>query len=72
MAVALCDALDELSDTLRTTLVLVGVDGLSHAEAAQVLGCPEGTVAWRVHEARKKLRVYLEQKGFSTDPEAAS
>jgi RNA polymerase sigma-70 factor (ECF subfamily) len=72
LAMALCDAMDALSDTLRTTLVLVGVDGLSHAEAAQVLGCPEGTVAWRVHEARKKLRVYLEQRGYGSDREAAS
>ena len=72
LAMVLCDAIDGLSDTLRTTLVLVSVDGLSHAEAADVLGCPEGTVAWRVHEARKKLRVYLEQKGYSVDPEAAS
>ena len=72
LAMVLCDAIDGLSDTLRTTLVLVSVDGLSHAEAADVLGCPEGTVAWRVHEARKKLRAYLEQRGYSVDPEAAS
>lgn len=72
LAMVLCDAIDGLSETLRTTLVLVSVDGLSHSEAAEVLGCPEGTVAWRVHEARKKLRVYLEQKGYSLDPEAAS
>lgn len=62
---ALCDGIDELSETLRTTLILVSVDGLSHGEAAVVLGCPEGTVAWRVHEARKKLRAYLESRGYS-------
>lgn len=62
---ALCDGIDELSETLRTTLILVSVDGLSHGEAAAVLGCPEGTVAWRVHEARKKLRAYLESRGYS-------
>ncbi|MCK6533939.1 MAG: sigma-70 family RNA polymerase sigma factor [Polyangiaceae bacterium] len=61
---ALAEGIDQLSETLRTTLILVGIDGLSHAEAAQVLGCPEGTVAWRVHEARKKLRVHLEQAGY--------
>ncbi len=58
------EGIDELSDTLRTTLVLVSIDGLSHAEAAEVLGCPEGTVAWRVHEARKKLRAYLQKRGY--------
>ncbi|MCC6902022.1 MAG: sigma-70 family RNA polymerase sigma factor [Polyangiaceae bacterium] len=61
---ALAEGVDLLSETLRTTLILVSVDGLSHAEAAEVLGCPEGTVAWRVHEARKKLRAHLEQAGY--------
>ena len=62
---ALCEGMDSLSDTLRTTLILVGVDGLSHVQAGEVLGCPEGTVAWRVHEARKKLKVFLVERGFS-------
>jgi len=61
----LCEGMDTLSDTLRTTLILVGVDGLSHAQAGEVLGCPEGTVAWRVHEARKKLKVFLVERGFA-------
>ncbi len=61
---ALCEGLDALSDTLRTTLILVGVDGLNHAQAGEVLGCPEGTVAWRVHEARKRLKAFLVQRGF--------
>ena len=64
LAVALCDGIDLLSDTLRTTLILVCVDGLGHEEAAKILGCPEGTVAWRVHEARRKLREYLASRGF--------
>ena len=62
---ALLEGIDDLSDTLRTTLVLVCIDGLSHAEAGEVLGCPEGTVAWRVHEARKKLRGMLSERGFN-------
>jgi RNA polymerase sigma-70 factor (ECF subfamily) len=65
MATALAGAIDELSDTLRTTLILVSVEGLSHTEAAEILGCPEGTVAWRVHEARKKLRAHLDKHGYS-------
>jgi RNA polymerase sigma-70 factor (ECF subfamily) len=64
---ALVEGIDELSDTLRTTLVLVCIDGLSHAEAGEVLGCPEGTIAWRVHEARKKLRGMLSERGFDDD-----
>lgn len=64
---ALLESIDQLSDTLRTTLVLVCIDGLSHAEAGEVLGCPEGTIAWRVHEARKKLRGMLALRGFNDD-----
>jgi RNA polymerase sigma-70 factor, ECF subfamily len=67
LALALVDGLNELSDTLRTTLILVGIDGLSHAEAAEVLGCPEGTIAWRVHEARRKLRAYLVTRGHPSE-----
>jgi len=67
LALALIDGLGELSETLRTTLILVGVDGLSHAEAGKILGCPEGTVAWRVHEARRKLRAYLAGRGHEED-----
>jgi len=69
LALALLDGMSELSETLRTTLVLVGIDGLSHADAAEVLGCPEGTIAWRVHEARRKLRAYLAARGHSQEAE---
>jgi RNA polymerase sigma-70 factor (ECF subfamily) len=64
---ALCEGIDALSDTLRTTLVLVCIDGLSHEEAAAVLGAPEGTIAWRVHEARRKLKEFLAARGFSLE-----
>ena len=67
LALALIAGLDSLSETLRTTLILVGIDGLSHAEASEVLGCPEGTVAWRVHEARRKLRAFLEARGHTSE-----
>lgn len=62
-------AMDNLSETLRTTLILVCIDGLSHADAAKVLGCPEGTVAWRVHEARRKLKEQLEAQGVDVEEE---
>jgi RNA polymerase sigma-70 factor, ECF subfamily len=67
LALALIDGMDALSDTLRTTLVLVTIDGLSHTDAAEVLGCPEGTVAWRVHEARRKLRAFLTARGYEPE-----
>ena len=46
---------------------LVCVDGRSHEEASAILGAPEGTIAWRVHEARRKLREFMAERGF--DPE---
>ena len=49
-------ALDALSPTLRSTVVLVALQGLSQDEAGVVLGCPAGTVAWRMHEARGQLQ----------------
>jgi RNA polymerase sigma-70 factor (ECF subfamily) len=61
---ALAQAIDGLTETLRTTLILVCIDGQSHEEAAQILGAPEGTIAWRVHEARRKLREALAERGF--------
>jgi RNA polymerase sigma-70 factor, ECF subfamily len=69
MAVTLASGIDQLSETLRTTLILVSIEGLSHTEASEILGCPEGTVAWRVHEARRKLRAHLEEHGY-TDKES--
>ncbi len=54
------DALSKLSATLRVTLVLAAVQGMSYKDIAQTLGIPEGTVAWRVNEARKQLKVLLE------------
>ena len=63
----LCDGIDGLSETLRTTLILVCVDGRSHEDASTILGAPEGTIAWRVHEARRKLKEYMTAHGF--DPE---
>jgi RNA polymerase sigma-70 factor (ECF subfamily) len=69
MADALYEGIDALSDTLRTTLILVCIDGLSHEAAAEILGCPEGTIAWRVHEARRKLKAHMAAKGYEGELE---
>jgi RNA polymerase sigma-70 factor (ECF subfamily) len=53
------DALWQLSPTLRVTLVLATVEGLPYRKIAELLEIPEGTVAWRVNEARQKLRAIL-------------
>lgn len=56
-----------LPETLRETVWLVCGQGLSHKEAAGMLKCSEGTISWRIHEARKKIAEALapEQKGKS-------
>ncbi len=46
----------QMGEGYRETLVLVNGEGLSHAEAAQVLEIKESTVSWRLHEIRKRLR----------------
>src|SRR5262249_40284953 len=48
-------ALDSLPPEMGTTVVLVALQGLSHGEAAVVCKCSEGTIAWRMHEARRRL-----------------
>jgi len=55
MVAEIGEALDELPDTLRATLVLVVLEGVPYRDAAEILDCSEGTVAWRVHEARQRL-----------------
>ncbi|MGD8318542.1 MAG: RNA polymerase sigma factor [Myxococcales bacterium] len=57
---ALLEAFDCLSPLLQTTVVLTALQGLSYKEAAIVLETTEGTIAWRVHEARRKIRGYLD------------
>jgi RNA polymerase sigma-70 factor (ECF subfamily) len=47
--------LDSLPAEMRTTVVLVVLQGMSHGEAAVVQKCSEGTIAWRMHEARTRL-----------------
>ncbi len=49
-------AISDLPAHFRASFVLVVGEGLSHAEAARVLGCSENTVSWRMHKARKILR----------------
>lgn len=58
------DALASLSASHRAVIALVDLDELSYQEAAEVIGVPVGTVMSRLHRARRKVRVQLEQTGF--------
>lgn len=53
------DAVAGLSASLRVTLVLATIEELPHKQIAEILEIPEGTVAWRVNEARRLLRLKL-------------
>jgi RNA polymerase sigma-70 factor, ECF subfamily len=55
------EALQSLPQELRETVLVVVAEDRSHAEAAEILGCAESTVSWRMHVARKHLRARLDQ-----------
>lgn len=59
-------ALDRLKPDLRETAVLVLDEEMTHAAAAEVLGCKESTISWRLMEIRKALKAMAE-----TDEEIA-
>jgi RNA polymerase sigma-70 factor (ECF subfamily) len=54
-AIWLKSAIARLKPALRDTAVLVAGQQLTHAEAAEILGIAEATVAWRMHEVRRIL-----------------
>lgn len=57
-------ALDELRATERDVLVLTRFEGLSYADAAEVLGCTVGALKVRVHRALRSLREgYAKRRG---------
>jgi RNA polymerase sigma-70 factor, ECF subfamily len=48
-------ALEQVSPDQREALILVGAEGFSYEEAAEVCGCAVGTVKSRVNRARTKI-----------------
>jgi RNA polymerase sigma-70 factor (ECF subfamily) len=53
------EEVESLPPRVKAAFLLVANQGMSHAEAGRVLGCSEKTVSWRMHKARKLLRVRL-------------
>lgn len=49
-------ALETLSEDLRATAALTLGEQMNFADAAEVLGIAEGTVAWRMSEIRRRLK----------------
>ena len=58
----LLEAVGALPEKQRTALLLVFGEGLSHREAGAVMGCPEVTISWRIHQARRTLGKLMECK----------
>ncbi len=54
------EALDTLSPDSREAVLLVLATGLTYEEAAQVCGCPVGTMKSRVNRAREHLTLLLD------------
>ena len=50
------ESLQKLSIKHRTVITLFEIDGLSHTEIAQIVGCSEGTVRSRLHYAKQFLQ----------------
>jgi RNA polymerase sigma-70 factor (ECF subfamily) len=54
------EAIEKLPPAYKAAFNLVVLQGMSHAEAAKLLGCTESTVSWRMHKARKMLQARLQ------------
>jgi RNA polymerase sigma-70 factor (ECF subfamily) len=63
---ALRRALDALPDLDREVLLLVAWESLTPTEVAECLGMPAGTVRWRLHRARSRLREHLTERDVPT------
>lgn len=50
------EAIEDLEDEFRVTLILSDVEGMSYAQIADQLGIPEGTVKSRLYRARRRLQ----------------
>lgn len=58
----LVEAVAQLDEPLRTTLVQRWFEGRSSVEIAQLLGVPEGTVRWRLKRGLEELRTRLDRR----------
>ena len=58
----LWQAVRQLPEKQCDAVMLVFGEELSHADAARVLGCAEGTVSSNIHDAKKRLKLLLQQE----------
>lgn len=55
-------AINRLSEAHREVLILVAIEGMAYAEAAEILGVPPGTVMSRLSRARDQLREFMAEE----------
>ncbi len=61
---ALAEELQRLPEKYRAPLALCYLDGRTHAEVAQLIGLPRGSMAKRIREGLRRLRERLVARGF--------
>ncbi len=67
------EAMKQLSSDQREALLLVGAEGFSYEEAAEIAGCAVGTVKSRVNRARVRLAEIMSVTSLSDlGPETVS
>jgi membrane fusion protein, multidrug efflux system len=57
--------IDRLPDKYRVPVVLCELEGRSRKDAAHLLGVPEGTLSWRLAQAKKMLAQRLSRRGLA-------
>ncbi len=65
LVIALEEELQRLSERHRLPLVLCYLEGKTNEQAAEVLGCPRGSMSARLAQARDRLRACLARRGYA-------
>ncbi len=49
----------KLPEKQKNAIFLIYMEGLTHIEASKVMDCKESTVSWYIHEAKKQLKLMV-------------